>query len=147
MEKNFSRKAENDYTVKYQRQITQDRLLSGRGNYADIRITLKRKRSFFTFVAHVTPPPRGVYPLIFHDPWLRDEENGKKKEKRKRRRRRRRRRRGRTEKEFRPSRGDRFPLVLASLLHLFFSSRAGKSISSLCLRWNQIRRTDCHCTF
>lgn len=47
-----------------------------------------------------------------------------------------------TEKESRPSRGDRFPLVLFApslLRHLFFSSRAGKSISSLRLRQDRIR--------
>lgn len=30
----------------------------------------KKEDPFLTFVAQVVPPPRGVYPLIYHDPWL-----------------------------------------------------------------------------
>lgn len=47
--------------------------MPGHENYAGIGITLKKKKKkkedpFLTFVAQVVPPPRGVYPLIYHDP-------------------------------------------------------------------------------
>lgn len=88
------------------------------------------------------PPPRGVYPLIYHDPWLQSETRGYGEEAKKRDKK----KKGTnvTEKESRPSRGDRFPLLLFAplsllLRHLFFSSRAGKSISSPSLRRDRIR--------